>query len=322
MSDVKGIEISNIFGLEEPLTKLIECVGEGIGKMYEPTHIKRMAKAKQEEIKLIGEALTENINLPSKYENGKVSFDITSADELLKRTGNRVLFSEMRKQQNIESIIAETYNQLEKEESVTDEPVSQDWLFQFFDNAGDISDENMQKIWSRILAGEIIKPNTYTLRTLTTLKNITSNEAKLFQEVAPFVIANMKYNYIYADNELLEKYDFTYGKLMVLEDCGLINLNGFVSLDFQSDENIICCNTLILIIKGKIRFKIYSLTESGKQIFNLVKNEIKSNEEYFLDICNSVKNENPKIPINAYKIIKINDTSIEYDDKKDLLQNN
>ena len=47
MSDVKGIEIHDILGLEEPLTKLIECVSNGIGKIYEPTHIKRIAKAKQ-----------------------------------------------------------------------------------------------------------------------------------------------------------------------------------------------------------------------------------------------------------------------------------
>ena len=48
MSDLKGLEISDIFGLSEPLTKLVETVSCGVGKLYEPTHIRRLAKAKAE----------------------------------------------------------------------------------------------------------------------------------------------------------------------------------------------------------------------------------------------------------------------------------
>ncbi|MBQ9266920.1 MAG: hypothetical protein IJ217_01335 [Clostridia bacterium] len=33
MSDVKGIEVHDILGLEEPLTKLFECVSNEIGKL-------------------------------------------------------------------------------------------------------------------------------------------------------------------------------------------------------------------------------------------------------------------------------------------------
>ena len=133
MSDVKGIEVSNLLGLEKPTTKLIECVSAGIGKVYEPIHIRRMAKAKQKEMKLIGDAIAENIKLQTIYKDGDIIIDSSSAEELIKRTGNRLLFTEMRKQQNIESIISETYNQLENEEEVTSEPVNQDWLFKFFD---------------------------------------------------------------------------------------------------------------------------------------------------------------------------------------------
>lgn len=132
MGEVKGIEIHDLFGMKEPLTKLVESVKSAIGKVYEPTHIRRMAKAKAEEIDKIGEAVTKNLSLPTIYDDGKVSIDSTSAEELIKRTGERFIYQEIRKQLNIESVIIETYNQLKNEGKVSAEPVNEDWLFMFF----------------------------------------------------------------------------------------------------------------------------------------------------------------------------------------------
>ncbi len=220
------MEAKDLLGLEEPLVKLIECVSAGIGKVYEPIHVKRMAKAKKEEIKLIGEAIANNLEIPSRYENGQIIMDSTETEELIKRTSSRVVYKELRKQQNIESVVGQTYNLLENEPSVTNEAVNQDWLYKFFDVAGEISDEYMQNLWARILAGEIKKPNTYTLRTLNTLKNITRAEAILFTELLPFSLFSSDGPIIYANNELLKKYGIPFEKLLILEDCGLINLHG------------------------------------------------------------------------------------------------
>lgn len=319
MSDVKGIEISNIFGLEKPTTKLIECVSAGLGKAYEPIHIRRMAKAKQKEIKLIGDAITENIKLPTVYKDGNITIDSSSAEELIKRTGNRLLFTEIRKQQNIESIISETYNQLENEEKVTREPVNQDWLVKFFDNAGDISDENMQKIWSKILIGEIKNPNTYTLRTLNTLKNITTLEANLYEKIVPFIFYEHNNPFLYRNTELLEKYGVSFSNLLKLEDCGLISLNGFVIIDFGKQQNMIYSDNIVALINDKIKIDIYTITESGKQILKIVKDTIKSNDEYFLELCKKIKEKNKNIEMGAYTIKKCDENGIEYDEKKNLI---
>lgn len=53
MSDMKVIEVSDILGLSQPLTKLVETIARGVGIVYEPTHKKRMAKATAEEIQII-----------------------------------------------------------------------------------------------------------------------------------------------------------------------------------------------------------------------------------------------------------------------------
>lgn len=40
MTDISGIEISDVFGLSEPLSKLIDVASAACGKVYEPLHIK------------------------------------------------------------------------------------------------------------------------------------------------------------------------------------------------------------------------------------------------------------------------------------------
>lgn len=319
MSNINGVEIHDLFGLEEPTTKLIECVSAAIGKVYEPMHIKRMAKAKQKEIEIIGEAMTKNINLPSKYEDGKLLIDSTSADELIKRTGNRLLFTEMRKQQNIETIVYKTYKQLENEKAVTKEPIEQDWLFNFFNVIGDISNEDMQEIWSKILVGEIKKPNTYSLRTLSTLRNITTLEAKSYEKIVPFIFYEHNTPFLYNDSELLKKYNIDFSDLLKLEDCGLLNLNGFVSIDFNQDDNILYTDNIVLFIHGKAKIGVYTFTESGKQILNIIKKEGLSNDNYFLELCTEIKKNNKQINMNAYEIKEENENGTVYDNKKDLL---
>lgn len=95
------MEINNLVGLKEPLLKLIEVVSSGMGKVYEPAHIKRMAEAKAKEINLISEAVDKNIVLPIKYENKDIIVDTQNIQELMIRAQNRFLFQEMRKQKNI-----------------------------------------------------------------------------------------------------------------------------------------------------------------------------------------------------------------------------
>lgn len=57
------MEIKDLAGLSQPLTKFVEVVSQGIGTLYEPTHIKRMAKSRAKEIKTISSAINDS-NLP------------------------------------------------------------------------------------------------------------------------------------------------------------------------------------------------------------------------------------------------------------------
>ena len=47
-----------------------------------------------------------------------------------------------------------------------------DWLIRYYEAVGNISDENMQDLWAKILAGEINSPSAYSLKTIDTLRNM------------------------------------------------------------------------------------------------------------------------------------------------------
>ncbi|MCI9086981.1 MAG: DUF2806 domain-containing protein [Clostridia bacterium] len=319
MGELKGIEVSNILGFEEPLSKLIDAIRCGIGKVYEPTHIKRMAKAKAKEIELIGEAVTSNLNLPTKYDGGQILIDTSSAEELIKRTGNRVLYREIRRQQNIDAVVADTYKRLENEEKVSAEPVNEDWLFKFFDFAGDISNEQMQQLWSKILAGEIKQPNTYSLKLLNTLKNMTTYEANLFQKISAFSIYHDEIPVISTEIELLKKYGCECDELLTIEDCGLINLNGFTTLKAEKEEkNTLHTEKIAMTVEGYLDIGVYTFSESGKQLLKLIKEN--TNLEYTIEVMKIWKKQNNSI--KAYKIVNFDENNLEYDDKVDLLLEN
>ena len=48
----------------------------------------------------------------------------------------------------------------------------------------------MQKIWAKILSGEVENLGRTSLRTLDTLKNMTKRDAEMFRDICNFVIGD------------------------------------------------------------------------------------------------------------------------------------
>lgn len=144
-------------------------MSDRIGKLYEPIHINRIAKT-----------MRKNVDIPMLYDKNRVLIDTRDFQEIYKRTVSRMKFQELRKQQNIENVIKESYKELKDVESVFNELVDSDWVSHFFNSVENIGNEEIQKIWGRMLAGEIKSPNTYSFRTMEVLKNMTTREVELF----------------------------------------------------------------------------------------------------------------------------------------------
>ena len=61
-----------------------------------------------------------------------------------------------------------------------------DWVTNFFDKSRIVSDEEMQEIWAKVLAGEANAPGTYSKWAVNFLGCIDKRDAELFQNLCSF----------------------------------------------------------------------------------------------------------------------------------------
>lgn len=210
------IDLSDLAGLSEPLTKLIETVGQGCGAVYEPIKITRKAKA---------EAKTKIILANADKEVSLIE----------QRMQERIYNKELNRQKNIEAITQNAAKELENNTSVSKTPVDPDWVTRFYEDCQDVSDEEMQTLWGRILADEVKKPKSFSYRTLDALKNLTKAEADLFTSLCEFKVhfttaATIMPVIFGFDNPIITSKGLTFTSMHDLEAIGLIQIktNGYV----------------------------------------------------------------------------------------------
>ncbi|MBK3519820.1 DUF2806 domain-containing protein [Carboxylicivirga marina] len=190
------MEIKDLTGLSKPLQKLIKVVSQGVGALSSPYLIRKTADARAYEIKVLSEAIKDNQQDLKKigFTEDKLSLLSLDGNALQKevpieeRAKNRLEYKEQKRQNNIENITQKAASNLEAETTVSDEPVNEDWTTRFFDYAEEISNDEMQELWGKILAGEIKQPKSYSLRTLDIIRNLSEDEAKVFMKFASFAL--------------------------------------------------------------------------------------------------------------------------------------
>ncbi len=317
------IEVVKAFS--DPIDKLIDSVSRAIGKAYEPKHIREMADAKSYEIKRISEIIRNNSDIPIVYNSEGISIDTRNYEEIAKRASSRLAYQEIIKQQNIESVVDNAYEELEKVDSVSDDPINSDWMIRFFNSVEDISDESLQKIWGRILAGEIKRPNSYSYRTLEKLKNMTQKEVEYFQIVSSLVLKNSNINFILDNKDLMNKYNVYFGYILKLEECGLMTSQSLsLNLEVSNSQYEFIYNSKIIgVIKGKednlkkIVLPCYFFTESGSQLLDSI--VLNVNSKYIIECIKLISNKYKEFIITAHNIECIDNKGYVTYDKIDIL---
>lgn len=208
----------NFKNLSKPANTLIKKISSAAGILYEPTHIKRVAKA---------EAKAALIKGQSKIE-------IT---DLHRRAAHRWVEEEAQRQKNMEDITAKAFPNLN--EDANPDAIEDDWIVNFFDKNRIVSDDEMQKLWSRVLAGEANAPGTYSKRTVNFLADLDKNEAQLFTKLCGFVwkIESLQPLIFEHQAEIYNSHGIHYESLNHLKNIGLIefSVTGHVSI-FRSIE--------------------------------------------------------------------------------------
>lgn len=298
-----------VTALVKPAEKLIGAISKGIGALYEPHRIKKLADAEAYKIKTIGQALSENSDLPVKYNNGKISADLTEYENLQKRAVCRFARQETQRQFNIESIADKAYDLLQNQQAQSNETVSQDWMTRFINNAQDVSDEEIQTIWANILSQEVVKPNSISLRTLDILKNISKDDALLFNKVSQ---AAIRRGFIPRNDKILKKYNIFYGEILRLDEIGLINSASNIQsqIDVDAHDYWFAANRHFAIkayseTKRKLIVNQYPLTQSGQEILIALKHEMP--DDLVIEYCEILKAANPSMHVELTKVVIIDE---------------
>ncbi len=110
--------------------------------------------------------------------------------EVIKQASRREHLLATNRMTNLQSILSNAISvNIESNDSDALDP---DWFFSFAKFAEDIHSPAMQSLWGKIIAVEISKPGSFSLRTLSLLKQLTQRDAKLFSKVASVASRNKR----------------------------------------------------------------------------------------------------------------------------------
>ena len=147
--------------------------------------------------------------------------------ELQQRTAWRLLAEEAQYQKNMEGITAKAVPQLN--ENADPASMDNDWMVNFFDKSRIVSDDQMQNLWSRVLAGEANTPGIYAKRTVNFLSDLDKSEADLFTKLCGFVVRiGIPVPLVFDDKaKIYNKHGINFMSLQHLESIGLIKFKSF-----------------------------------------------------------------------------------------------
>lgn len=254
----EGNSIVNLGELSKPATVLIEKISNAVGIVYEPTRIKRQARAEVEVDKIKALARIELTDLEH-------------------RAFARLAHQESRKQDNIEQITDQAVSSLPPDAKV--DALDEDWIAHFFKQCDTVSDKEMQSLWGQLLAGEATTPGTFSKRTIDFVSSIGKQDAQLFTAFCQFVwMLGDATPLIYdLDQKFYSDAGINFGSLKHLDAIGLISfesLSGYRKMGFGKYTHFFYYGKPMLVEfpldrENEIALGKVLLTTTGKELVNI-----------------------------------------------------
>lgn len=289
---------------EQLLSKLWETLADkGIGSLLKPGQMRRegLVGLELERAKLLSLAQTERdvedirsgkkdlLDMPLRLKFAETQLKsvgcqrkepVINIVDALEIGRSRVINDAARREINTAHSIVHAEEALcEDSEAAPDEKVNDDWLYRWRDYTGEVSDADLQKIWGRLLAGEVKAPGTYSLRTLDFLRNLSQCEAALIAKMASIVING----FVWRPEDKV--YPFTFKEMLELQEMGILIGVDSLGLNYSVSKNpestggwlsALCSHDLCVLIRGggdtfetAVQFNVISVSNLGMQIIEL-----------------------------------------------------
>lgn len=249
-----------------------------------------------------------------------------AAYELLQK--GRLGFHDLYKLNNYAKVALLTQEYLQDERNEVRE-YDFDWIMRFFEAVGNTSNEDLQCLWSKVLAGEIKKPKSCSFKTLDILHCLSSEEARSFNDLCQYVLYSGSLYFILSAgfddsdvdcNRCIKERGMTYqDNIIPLIEHGLLSTDHDLATKFEvnakltiQNDNIVCIvDSEKMISKDNdkdgddntVFFEdAYFLTRSGVEIYNAIRGlrDYQEDLEYPYLCFKYIKQKYPQFNISAH----------------------
>lgn len=254
-------------------------------------------------------------------EDGTPGFVNSYQQEIAIRAANRILADAERQQSNLEQVYMHAADEIEDINKVADTPIDADWITRFNTITQDVSDEEIQFIWGKILAGEFQHVGSFSLRTLEVIKNLDRKDAQLIEKVSPFVFSQNKTSFICSEDGLLEEFGITYSNILDLDECGFLNTSEEKQLTFHIEPETKTPyytkrHAVIFTNEKKeqlsVDLKGYPVSQAGRELLRIL--DAAQNESYVLKHAKKLQSKYKNLKISVHKILSWDGDIMGYDD--------
>jgi len=216
------------------------------------------------------------------------------------RCNKRERLAILRKQENIEAIMEKTFSFCAN--NAIDKRPDLDWFNRYIALAEDVSNNTMQDLWAKILAGELSRPGSYSLKAIKIFRDMSIVDAKLLAKACSLAVKDQSKKNIrlisgiyqqlgllnfFSKNRQqhinLSHFGLNYADILSLADNHLIykqesELNVMtvgekINFNFNGLPFKLTCK------KPNISVQFYKFTPIGAELANLISD--KANDDFF-----------------------------------------
>jgi uncharacterized repeat protein (TIGR03899 family) len=215
------------------------------------------------------------------------------------RSIKRERLATLRKQKNIETIMEKTFafcasNSIDKRTDL-------DWFNRYITLAEDVSNKTMQDLWAKILAGELSRPGSYSLKALKVFRDMSITDAKLLAKACSLAVKDQSkknirivsgtyqqpglFNFLNKDRQSyinLSHFGLNYADILSLADNHLLYQQESESSMMASGETLnLNYNGVPLKLTGKKQntaIQFYKFTPIGTELAHLISD--KPNDDF------------------------------------------
>lgn len=241
------------------------------------------------------------------------------AEELL--TSGKMTYSEYYKANNFLDIAKKADMYCYKQANASkDKEYEFDWFIRFYEAAGNVSDEMVQDMWARVLAGEISGSSTFSLKTLDVMRNLGKQDAELFAEICShsFVVGYTG-RCLPNEDEYLKIAQIRYDEIMKLSELGLIYNDATLIFNIDINEKpqlLVHNNELAVMISSsdgkteRASIKQYPFTEAGKELSTVTQKNGSSDE--LMSYARMLVGDSA-YKVSVHKLVKRDDQEVMYE---------